>query len=146
MFRKLEIKPVLKKGQELDSEKTSLCKHSSILLDEISEILFQGIIDNHHRLSEEGSLLRTSKIEDVSESSYISKSDIASFRGKSITHAGTIYEQRKPVFTANLTDGLQAGQRIDSTDLRGEGDVHHSRLDHMLRTVLGIVELDSLAD
>ena len=41
MFGKLEIESVLKKGQELDSEKTPLCKHSSILLDEISEILFQ---------------------------------------------------------------------------------------------------------
>ena len=41
MFGKLEIEPVLKKSQELYSEKTSLGKHSSILLDEISEILFQ---------------------------------------------------------------------------------------------------------
>ena len=46
----------------------------------------------------------------------------------------------------NLTDGLKLSQRIDSAYLRRERDVDHSWLDHMFRTVLGIVQQHSLAD
>lgn len=117
MLGKLEIESVLEKSQELDAEETAFGQHAAVLLYAISEILLQGIIHDHHGLTEKCPLLRTSKIEHISQSGDISQGHITPLGCKAITHTGAVNEQRKSIFTAYRAYLAELGQGINRTDL-----------------------------
>ena len=62
-------------------------------------------IRNHHRLSEHGTALGASDIEDIAELSQIRKAEVIFRGGKGIGQSGTVYEKEQPVLFTKLGNG-----------------------------------------
>ena len=86
------IKSVCKQGLELNPEKASLSHQCTVLLDQRNRMLQQVRISDHNCLSEKGTDLGSTDIEDITQSCNVFQSDIISLRRKAIAESGAIYE------------------------------------------------------
>ena len=88
------IKSVCKQGLKLHSEKSALRHQCTVLLDQRNRMLQQVRISDHNCLSEKGTDLGSTDIEDITQSCNVFQSDIISLRRKAIAESGAIYEKR----------------------------------------------------
>lgn len=91
----IQVKSVLQQRLELDAQQPAFGQQPAVPLDEVAEVLFQGILGDDHRLTKERARLSAPQIEYVTQPGQIGQGYIGS--GQAIDQPGPVHKQGQMV-------------------------------------------------
>ena len=125
------VEVVCEEGVELDAEEAALREEGAMLLDGGEEML-RGLFRDDDGFAAEGADLGSADVEDVAQAGEVRQGKVAGGAGQGVAQAGAVDEQGQSILVRNFLQASQFSARVDGSVLRGQGDVHQARPNHVV--------------
>ena len=97
-----KVQIILHQGTELETQQAAFGKHTTVLLDEVTEILLNGRIGNHDSFPKQCADLRAANVEHIAKSCNVRHCDVVVRCCQAISQSGTVHEQIKTQLPAGV--------------------------------------------
>ena len=136
----LKVQAVAEQFAELDAQQPPLGQHAAVLLDHVAEVRLQRVAHDHQRLAEERALLGAADVERVRRARQEGQIHVAGLAGHGVAQARAVHVEVELPLVADRAHLQQLRAGVHRAQLRGLGQVHHLRHDHVLVGAVGEVQ------
>ena len=137
-FTNSHIKIIPEQFIELDSQQSSLCEKSSMLLDDCEQMGDFFRVRNYHRLAKKRAALRASDIKSIAQRCQIRQAHIILRTGQGIRKSCPIHIQINPILITYISESLQFCFCIKRSILCRMGQINHSGHYHMFMVLVTV--------